>query len=129
MVINPSCTQIITSYMACKPRILTLGQPHLLCQKKFEMRTCVFKILKQIYRSLARVLRKLGSMALTLELQILRLAITSRSIIYLTRLSLALTSPYNIYYTVVAAYNFLKLDILCCVFSLCFAASFGHPVH
>jgi hypothetical protein len=99
MVINPSCTQIITSYMACKPRILALGQPHLLCQNFLEKRTCVFnsKFLKQIYRSLARVLRKLSCMTLTLELQILRLAISLRNIIHSTRLSLTLTSPYNIY--------------------------------
>jgi hypothetical protein len=100
MVINPSCTQIITSYMACKPRILTLGQPHLLCQNFLKMKTYVLKsrFLKQIYRSLARVLCKLGRMTLTLELQILRLSISLRSIIHSTRLSLTLTSPYNIYY-------------------------------
>jgi hypothetical protein len=57
MVINPSCTQIITSYMTCKPRILTLGQPHWFCQKfSWNENLCFqFKNFKQIYRSLARV--------------------------------------------------------------------------
>jgi hypothetical protein len=76
MVINPSCTQIITSHMACKPRIITLGQPHWFCKIFFfffEIRTCDsnLKFLKQNYRSLARVWRKLGSKTLTLELRVL----------------------------------------------------------
>ena len=79
MVINPSCTQIITSYMACNPRILTLSQPHWFCQNFLEMRTCDSNLnfLKQIYRSLARVffLRKLGRKTLTLELQVLTIFI------------------------------------------------------
>jgi hypothetical protein len=60
---------------------------------------------KHIYRSLARVLRKLGRMALTLELHILQLAISLRNKIHSTRLSLALTSPYNIYYKAIVAHN------------------------
>jgi hypothetical protein len=64
---------------------------------------------KQIYRSLARVLRKLSRMTLTLELQILQLAISLRSKIHSTRSSLALTSPYNIYYKAVAAYKFFQV--------------------
>jgi hypothetical protein len=52
-----------------------------------------FEFRKQIYRSLARVLCKLSRMALTLELQILQLAISLKNKIHSTRLSLALTSP------------------------------------
>jgi hypothetical protein len=67
--------------MVCKPRILTLSQPHLLWQKFLEMKAKVpilfFLIFrKPIYRSLARGLRKLGRMASTLELHILQLAIS-----------------------------------------------------
>jgi hypothetical protein len=64
--------------MVCKPHILTLGQPHLPWQKLLEMKTYVPNLFffKQIYRSLARVLRKLCRMALTLELHIFQLAIS-----------------------------------------------------
>jgi hypothetical protein len=71
--------------------------------------------------SLAKVLRKLGRMMLTLELQILQLAISLRSQIHSTRLSLALTSPYNIYYEAVAAYKFFQggYTLLCLLLVFC----------
>jgi hypothetical protein len=66
------------------------------------------------------VLRKLSRMTLTLELQILRLAILLRSIIHPTRLSLTLRSPYNIYYKAVMAYKFFQIGYILLCFLLVF---------
>jgi hypothetical protein len=53
---------------------------------------------KQIYRSLARVLRKLCRMALTLELHNLQFAISWENIIHIIKSLIDLTCPFNIYY-------------------------------
>jgi hypothetical protein len=86
-----------------------------------------YKILKQIYRSLARVLRKLCHMALTLEIQILWFAISLENKIHSTRLSLALTSPYNIYYKAVVAYKFFQVGYTLLCLLLVLVASFCFP--
>jgi hypothetical protein len=54
-------------------------------------------------------------MALTLGLHILQLAISFKNKIHSTRLSLALTSPYNTYYEVAVAYKFFQVGytLLC----------------
>jgi hypothetical protein len=71
--------------------------------------------------SLAKVLRKLGRRTLTLGLQILQLAISLRSEIHSTRLSLVLTSPYNNYYKAIAAYKFFQVGytLLCLLLVFC----------
>jgi hypothetical protein len=79
----------------------------------------VSKFENKIYRFLTRVLGKLCRKAKTLALQILRLAISSRNIIHSTRLSLTLTSPYNIYYKAVIAYKFFQIGYILLCFLPC----------
>jgi heme/copper-type cytochrome/quinol oxidase subunit 4 len=111
--------------MACKPRIFNSWSTSLVFAKLFWNANLRFnsKFLKQIYRSLARVLRKLGRKMLNLELQIFLLAISLRNLF--NRVVLGSYKSLQYLLKTVLAYKLFQIGCILLCFLLVILASFS----